>query len=384
MRNILLFSVVAAALGASANSPYINKVYEYCPAPGQFVNELPEYEVGDDYNAMLAKAGLQLAGDKMPGMVTLGAWGGYVVFGFDHPIINKPGEYDFKIYGNAMISDRDNRGGSSEPGIVMVSADINANGLPDDPWYELAGSEYAKPSTFKNYEITYTAPSAGHVATPDPDEKAVIDTSYIPWSSNDPAKPAGYVAKNSSHTQSYWPEWIDKSEPLKFTGTKLADNYEDISGDGSYFVLKFYDWGYADNLPNAEDKGFNIEWAVDSDGMPVKLDAIDFIRVHTAVNQTCGRLGESSAEVSGAEDLHPDCSGIGQISTDHLLLLTANTSDYICVRTDSGLPYTLYSASGNILSKGSLHPGDNRIPTACLPSGFYLLHTPSATLRFMK
>ena len=30
-------------------------------------------------------------------------------------------------------------GGNSEPGIVLVSKDMNGNGLPDDEWYELAG-----------------------------------------------------------------------------------------------------------------------------------------------------------------------------------------------------------------------------------------------------
>ena len=30
-------------------SPYISKVYEYCPAPGQFINTMPEYADGDTY-----------------------------------------------------------------------------------------------------------------------------------------------------------------------------------------------------------------------------------------------------------------------------------------------------------------------------------------------
>ena len=30
-------------------SPYISKVYEYCPAPGQFINEMPRYEDGDTF-----------------------------------------------------------------------------------------------------------------------------------------------------------------------------------------------------------------------------------------------------------------------------------------------------------------------------------------------
>ncbi|CUQ14422.1 Uncharacterised protein [Segatella copri] len=34
------------------------------------------------------------------------------------------------------------------------------------------------------------------------------------------------------------------------------------------------------------------------------LDHIDFVRVYSAQNQMCGWLGETSTEVSGAEDLH--------------------------------------------------------------------------------
>ena len=40
----------------------------------------------------------------------------------------------FAIQGNAFDS-------SNEPGIVWVMQDVNGNGLPDDEWYELRGSE---------------------------------------------------------------------------------------------------------------------------------------------------------------------------------------------------------------------------------------------------
>ena len=151
-----------------AASPYINKVYEFRPAPGQFVNELPEYESGDTYADMLAKAQEALAFDKQPGAVSLGAFGGYVVFGFDHTIVNTPDAFDFKIYGNAIISDINNAGGSCEPGVVYVSRDENGNGLPDDPWYELAGSEHTNPATVSRFSLSYKRPASGHVATPEP------------------------------------------------------------------------------------------------------------------------------------------------------------------------------------------------------------------------
>ena len=91
----------------------------------------------------------------MPGTISLGLYGGYVVFGFDHPVVNVEGEYDMQIFGNGFQAhNTSTAGGSSEPGIVMVSRDVNGNGIPDDPWYELAGSEYNNPKTQKHFTIT--------------------------------------------------------------------------------------------------------------------------------------------------------------------------------------------------------------------------------------
>ena len=38
----IIYCMCALALSAQQN-PYISQVYEYSPAPGQFVNELPKY-----------------------------------------------------------------------------------------------------------------------------------------------------------------------------------------------------------------------------------------------------------------------------------------------------------------------------------------------------
>ena len=71
-------------------------------------------------------------------------------------------------------------------------------------------------------------------------------------------------------------------------------------------MLYSYDWGYVDNHPNdyADLNSFDISWAVDSQGNPVHLPAIDFVRVYTGVNQYCGWLGETSTELCRARDLH--------------------------------------------------------------------------------
>lgn len=275
-------------------SPYITRVFEYKPAPGQFVNNLPKFEKGDTPETMTKKAQDAIANNNK-GVITLGGFGGYIVVGFDHTIENKANARDFQILGNAFE-------GSSEPGIVMVSVDANKNGLPDDEWYELAGSEYKKTETVKNYRITYYKPDENKTPVPHENYREITDATYIKW--NAAGNETGFIYKNQYHEQSYWPQWISGNE-LSFSGTKLADNCVNESGTGQHFVLNAYDWGYADNAPNNNEASkMDIDWAVDKNGNSVKLAGIDFVKIYTAVNQQCGWIGETSTEVSGVTDLH--------------------------------------------------------------------------------
>lgn len=284
-------------------SPYISRVYEYRPAPGQFVNEMPKYEEGDSEADMARKAEESISG-KNDVLISLGGFGGYVTFGFDHTVVNIPGQRDIRIWGNCFyeLLQPEKKGGSCEPGIVMVSYDANCNGLPDDPWYELAGSEYSSPSTRHNYTITYERPAPDHTPQPGTDGM-MTDMHYIAWSDSDGE--SGFMPKNAFHPQDYYPRWIADNS-MSFTGTLLAPNAVDISGNGSYYVLYSYAWGYADNHPNEEVElnSFDISWAVDADGNPIGLPGADFVRVYTGVNQYCGWIGETSTEICRAQDLH--------------------------------------------------------------------------------
>ena len=255
-----------------AYSRYITQVYEYSPAPGQFVNTMPEYEEGDTEEIMLKKVQESISG-KNDVMISLGGFGGYVTFGFDHTVVNVAGSYDFKIQGNAFYAqanpDAPEEGGSCEPGIVMVSLDRNGNGIPDDDWYELAGSEYNKSATRKHYELNYFKPAMDKEPTPIVNSP-ITDTTYIRWEDNTGTQ--GYMHKNTYHRQDYFPLWVE-SDKLTFSGTIVANNAVDESGNGSYYVQYAYNWGYVDNHPNEfEDKiSFKLDWAVDADGNKVYL-----------------------------------------------------------------------------------------------------------------
>ena len=136
-------------------NPFPDKVYEYTPAPGQFINEGGFKDITSAEEAAKYAQGLLEQNTQGKNYyVSLGAWGGYIVVGFDHSIENKGGNsYDFSIAGNQFAQ-------SSEPGIVWVMQDTNGNGLPDDEWYELKGSEYGKPETLTSYAMTYYRPKS--------------------------------------------------------------------------------------------------------------------------------------------------------------------------------------------------------------------------------
>lgn len=399
---LLLMAIVCGlTLGANAdNSPYMAKVYDFQPAPGQFINTLPEYLPGNTKEDMIAKVEQRLVKyfddeDSVwvynpKQMISLGGYGGYIVFGFDHPVINVPGEYDFKIEGNAFQADQSSTaGGSSEPGIVMVSQDLNHNGIPDDPWYELAGSEYNNPRTQHNYVITYYRPNEDKTPTPSKTSAYLNDTTYIRWTSNDALNPdsvKGYMSRNTFHSQSYWPEWLADSASLTFSGSKLPCNAVDESGNGTYWVQRFYDWGYVDNRPNTTDPGFKIDWAVDADGKTKKLEYVDFIKVYCAVNQYCGWLGETSTEVTAAEDLHPQASGVDAISADafDIVLLRSREGSIALRNSGNATQAVVYSLCGAAVANLDIPEGDSSFDLSYLTSGVYVLRTSRQAVKFIR
>ncbi len=304
---------VVVAKAAKEPSPYIAQVFDYFPAPGQFVNKLPQYEEGDTHEDMVAKAGESLIGEDA-NMITLGGWGGYVVLGFDHTIVNVAGKKDFRIEGNAFGANANPDvdapfGGSCEPGIIMVSYDANGNGEPDDEWYEIVGSGnftaenenwYQKAidngndvNTYRDFQMTYHKPTVEDPAN-------IAD--YIYWTNNKGEE--GYKFKHSYHRQSYYPLWIN-DDTITFDGIRLAENGIDESGQGNYYVLYAFKHGYVDNFPNNDDKSaIDIDWAIDKDGNKVNLPGIDFVKVYNGVDQENGWLGEASTEVARGSNLH--------------------------------------------------------------------------------
>lgn len=270
-------------------SSFATTVIEYTPAPGQFINNT--ITSGFSGSELTPQAACDYAQRRLEQrqFVSLGGFGGYIIVGFDHAVVNSEGGYDLAIAGNPFE-------GSSEPGIVWVMQDTNGNGAADDVWYELAGSEQASDGTLHNYSVTYHKPTA--------------PKQPIRW--EDSLGDSGEIAHLAAHPHdSYYPAWIS-TESYTLRGTRLAPQ---TYFNGTIWIQEGFAWGYVDN-ENTTDlwrgKGsvaglvfnrFRLSDAVTADGKPANLPYINFVKVQSALNSQSGGLGENSTEVFAVCDM---------------------------------------------------------------------------------
>ncbi len=298
--------ILGIVWGASwLRAQYIDEVHAYLPAPGQFANT----SWSSPFSARSLPGGLE-------GTMSLGSFGGYVVFSFENPVENHPDNpygVDFTIFGNPLEE-------WAEPGIVSVMKDENGNGIPDDTWYELAGCDYFFTSTLRKYRVAYS----------DPGGEGAAD---VPWTDN--LGRSGVVHAGGFYDQPYYPRPDSFPETAggsyRLEGTGLPDPV--IRSDPTGLRSPQKTFGYADNHPagdppytvpdnpytteleNAGGDGFDISWAIDTSGTYMELDRVDFIRVHSACLAHGGWLGELSTEIRGAVDVSPQpgVSGENQV-----------------------------------------------------------------------
>ena len=362
-------------------NPFISRIIEYKPAPGQFINQ---EGIGTPKAAESIVGGLD-------GIVSLGGFGGYIVVGFDQKIWNDPENpygVDFTIVGNAIPT-------HSEPGVVMVMCETGC-GEHNGVWYELKGSNHDMLSTIRQYEITYKNPKSD-VA------------SDVPWTDN--KGNSGALKKVTAHGQPYYPlpEIFPEypQDEVSFTGTLIDVDIDDRIPQ--FIRIPALAWGYADNYPftnwappylpdnpkavgiSEHNRGdaFDISWAVDEEGKPVDLEGIDFIKIYTAANANAGWLGEVSTELRAVIDVSPDdvLSAPAWLNKPDITVYPNPTSEYINIRfeylsvarveiwdTTGKLFYVNTAVNGNLLT----------IPVHDYPAGIYMACVYEGSRRIVK
>ena len=322
-------------------------IVSYLPAPGQFTNEgigtggWGEIHTSGSANLKALRGAYSTTG------VSLGAFGGSVVFdfgstGISNTTTNKYG-VDFVIYGNAFST-------NAEPGCVQVAPDTDNDGKPDK-WYDIAGSLYYSGETVTMY---YSNPTPA-------DNTSGSTLAAVPYSSSvsitgntQTWTDTANITTNTFHNHSWFPlarNYFDGTErnATDYSNTASGDmanvsslnpesgsnpisvmeNQSIVGGLSSTTVISYsgrkiswkgsgagnYTFGYADVHSNGSSygtavnpysatqtttggDGIDIAWAVNSDGTPAGLTKIRFVRVYTGVQQITA-FGEVSTEVCG-------------------------------------------------------------------------------------
>jgi hypothetical protein len=234
----------------SATESYTASTTIECVAPeGTYKRATSGATTAQRVNYFLAPGQFTTSGEASEGFISLGAWGGYAVYQFDHSVEKGAGR-ELKIVGNGFLN-------WSEPGVVWVMQDENGDGQPNDTWYELAGSHTLLPQTKRRYAVTYTNKG----------------TNQTVWEDN----------YGGTGSLSQYPKGAPS--PMTFVGTGLAGRYTDVFS------------GYVDS--NA-DPHYSIRDAIQVDGTPVSLSYIDFVKVQTSLNVWAGIFGEVSTEIYSA------------------------------------------------------------------------------------
>lgn len=329
-------SYVISFRRSSSGAP--SGIASYLPAPGQFVN-LSGYQ-----NPVQTLSGASL--------ITLGAFGGNVVYEYSDPIKNDPKNpygIDFIVMGNCFTnSDGTTASGAAEPASVMVSND-------GETWYELAGSEYYASSARHGVTVTYQNGDATFTSAAD-----------TPWS--DSTGKSGTMPTNEYHTQPYYPNPTYYAAYQTGAGKNETYTKDSVSFTGTMIPTGFYPFGYADShtevsslgnkavnpyVKNHQNTyngdGFDLAWAVDDAGNPVVLDEVKYIKVYNPVLSYGGATGEKSSEIKSVARALSKDAAVGK--TEDLTSLTVNGEEI----TLSGGVYT-YSVEADGASSLSILP----------------------------
>lgn len=394
-----VYTIYYSAPSGTAPTPGA-EIYAFLPAPGQFTNEgVTTGGWGDAYTS-----GGVLKANSATGM-SLGFFGGYVVYKFDSPVANSssnPFGADFIVYGNAFWA-------NSEPGCIQVSADGST-------WFDIAGSSYYDDDSVKEYAITYTNPTPADDTIPTAANNLGTRVD-VPYTDNQSG--SGAVVANSYHNHSYFPLWcnyfagrygnpaLDKVSSLPFasytldavSGSELTLSGVKLGGISSTATTAALAFGYCDVHPNKTLGGslaynpylsdlvtsssawntfvnsgaytaaaaaggdpIDISWAVNADGEPVSLPNIQYVRIYTGTAKMNGVFGEISTEATGVAA----CSGTGGgAATSDLNIWDAFTESVetetanMAAEPVSAGSYVLYSDEDNVFVNGVRQDGSS-------------------------
>ncbi|MBE8728264.1 hypothetical protein [Flavobacterium hungaricum] len=291
-------NTIVNVVNETANyNAYITRIFDFDPAPGMFANDL--YKDGNSKEDVMKTALGRIDKTSVGYLLDLGGFGGSIVVGFDHTVVNVSGASDFRIYGGDVSNPTGAKANPPAPGLIYVAYDKNKNGKPDeDEWYEIAGSQHTKSTTTQNFKVTYYKKPAGEPLVTA--SALFLDYEHVYCENNKEEK---YYLARPRAKKEFYPLWKTQTS-VTYEGTRLNVDFKTArAGQTTLWYSTPPEWGYA----NAINPDIDIDWAVDKNGNKANLPGIDFIKVINCVSEPMGLCQQQSsmaAVFAGAGDLH--------------------------------------------------------------------------------
>ncbi|MBF4515777.1 hypothetical protein IRZ71_05460 [Flavobacterium sp. ANB] len=278
-------------------NPYITRIFDFDPAPGMFANDI--YKDGNSKEDVMKIALGRINETNVGYLLDLGGFGGSIVVGFDHTVVNVSGASDFRVYGGDITNPTVPKANPPAPGLIYVAYDKNKNGKPDaDEWYEIIGSQHAKANTIKNFKVTYHKKAAGEPLVTG--SALFLDYEHVFCENNQGE--TYYLARPKSKKE-FYPLWATQTT-ISYEGLKLDVDFAAArANQTTLWNSTPPEWGYV----NAVNPNIDIDWAVDKNGNKANLPGIDFIKVVNCVSEPMGLCQQQSSMATvfaGAADLH--------------------------------------------------------------------------------
>jgi hypothetical protein len=187
----------------------------------------------------------------------------------------------------------------NEPGIVWVQRDDNGNGLPDEMWYEIKGSDDT--GTYKDnitwrYALTYYRDQLAET-TPNQFEQIIRTIYWVDQRGRIGTLGGGWPSPgNTAGIQGESGDW------MTYTGTILRDSKGEKLNLGQANLAPIS--GYVDVMSGgSQTLTFSVNSAIRADGTPAGLSGFSFIKVQTAYFEYGDAFGERSTEIVSATGL---------------------------------------------------------------------------------
>jgi len=314
-----------------------DRVVDYLCINSQYTNDR---SMAGDYGtkAIRSLVGSNYSmGGNASGPVSLGNFGGYIIYQYDDAIYDDPHNpygIDFITFGNSVEGSNE----FGEVGQVWVSEDGN-------DWYALAGGMHYEDYADWAYQVTYAKKtdvttswqdSQGNQSNEDVEKFYYPLPEYYPWHTFAAAEENTITLEGIYFSESYVDETGHTRAPFAGFGyTDLGQRGTTLDEETGKWSVTWPDTyesdyeNYARNIAGSpydpmqlDDRtgrmfvyttdGMDLAWAVDSEGQPKCFpNGIHFVKIVTATNIVNSSFGEKSTEVNMVRMARANASAVG-------------------------------------------------------------------------